>query len=142
MPIPTSRTAVASLNTCLAACNTQSSWTCGCSTKPSSGPSMPRRARLQKPAANPTARSVRSAMTPITAGYGRLPRWTRTMWPHGARAAGAQPRTAKCSASPTIGPKATENMGNRVSAHCGACVEKSAQDALTSSAHDGFLMFV
>ena len=38
-------------------------------------------------------------------------KWTPTTFPHGARAAKARPRTAKCSALPTIGPKVIDKMG-------------------------------
>ena len=64
-----------------------------------------------KPPHRERAREVILSDEEIRARYGSLPKWTRTTFRHGARAARAQLRTAKCSVPPTIAPKATDNMG-------------------------------
>jgi hypothetical protein len=61
--------------------------------------------------ASPTARSARLGTARTRAGSISSRKWTPTTFPHGARAAEARPRTARCCALPTIGPKVIDNMG-------------------------------
>ena len=64
-------------------------------------------------AAHQIVRSAQLAMVPIKARYGSSPKWTRTTFPHGAKAAEVRPRTARCSALPTIGPKVIDNIDQK-----------------------------
>jgi len=71
---------------------------------------MPVRPWLLKPIARQIVRSVQSAILPIIAKYGRLPKWTQTTFQHGVRVEEAWQRTAKCSALLTIGLKGIDKM--------------------------------
>jgi hypothetical protein len=71
------------------------------------------RRRMRGPSANPTVRCAPSARTPTRAESTSSTRWTPTTCRRGARAATARPKTARCSARPTIGPKAIDRMGTR-----------------------------
>ena len=65
--------------------------------------------RKPEPMASPTVRSARLGTRRTRAESISSTKWTPTTLQHGARAAEARPRTAKCSALPTIGPKVIDN---------------------------------
>jgi hypothetical protein len=86
-------------------------WKCACSTmQPRALSTRSKRAR-QRRTASPTALSAPRGTTRTRAKSIKSKKWTPTTFPHGARAAEARPRTARCSALPTIGPKVIDNMG-------------------------------
>lgn len=136
-----SKSAAGSLNTFSAASKIRSSWMCGCSMKRPRGPSTRHRPQQPKPAAHQIVRSAQLAMAPMKARYGSSPKWTRTTSPHGAKAAEARPKTARCSALPTIGPRVIDNDNRRKSGrqgrHAGMATRANKALHLTGR-HDGF----